>query len=183
MTGVVAGMGYRMSSYGCRYDTSREDRRCPSNFRMHHGVDIGGERGAQVRSVYWGRVLATYRTGQLAVYGNTVVVEHYFPSIGGSKLTSGALYAHLASIDVEPGESVSLMSPIGRLGASGAKMVPHLHLEVWKTVIKTRGGRPLFNPDKPERADPERFLNLVGLQLADTVVGKREWPKRRHRRG
>jgi murein DD-endopeptidase MepM/ murein hydrolase activator NlpD len=40
------------------------------------------------------------------------------------------VYAHLASIDVAPGDKVSAGSLLGRAGATGRTTGPHLHFEV-----------------------------------------------------
>ena len=55
-------------------------------------------------------------------YGNTVVVQH---SDG-----TQTRYAHLASIHVSVGQSVTAGQHIGDVGSTGNSTGPHLHFEV-----------------------------------------------------
>jgi len=68
-------------------------------------------------------------------YGLTVVIRH--PDGIESR------YAHLSSIAVRPGDSVTRGQQIGRVGSTGRSTGPHLHFEV------TAAGR---------RVDPEQFV-------------------------
>jgi murein DD-endopeptidase MepM/ murein hydrolase activator NlpD len=63
-----------------------------------------------------GRVL---HAGWLGIYGNCVIVDH------GMGLMS--LYAHLSSIDVSAGDSVSKDQQLGRSGSTGLAGGDHLH--------------------------------------------------------
>ncbi len=56
-------------------------------------------------------------------YGNHILIDH-----GGGMMT---LYAHLRSISVGAGQSVSRGETIGRAGTTGASTGVHLHFEVW----------------------------------------------------
>jgi murein DD-endopeptidase MepM/ murein hydrolase activator NlpD len=64
-------------------------------------------------------------------YGNHVIIDH------GNGFTT--LYAHLTSIFVEPGMTVSQGQQIGTMGSTGNSTGPHLHFEV------RYGGVP-YNP-------------------------------------
>jgi murein DD-endopeptidase MepM/ murein hydrolase activator NlpD len=57
--------------------------------------------------------------GWLGIYGNCVIVDH------GMGLQS--LYAHLSSIDVRAGDSVSKDQQLGRSGSTGLAGGDHLH--------------------------------------------------------
>lgn len=59
---------------------------------------------------------------EISGYGKVVFVEHK-PQFPGYV----SLYAHLASIDVQEGDSVTLSTPLGVEGQSGGQSTPHLH--------------------------------------------------------
>ncbi len=65
---------------------------------------------------------------QLNYYGNVVVLAHELDSWDGRKVFS--LYAHLDQVNVEAGDRVDDLDQIGRIGASGVAIGPHLHFEV-----------------------------------------------------
>jgi murein DD-endopeptidase MepM/ murein hydrolase activator NlpD len=91
--------------------------------RFHAGIDIGGGMGAQVRAARDGYV--TY-AGYASGYGTLVVVSH--GTVGGRDLSTA--YAHLSSISVNEGESVSQGQRVGGIGDEGNSTGPHLHFEV-----------------------------------------------------
>lgn len=55
-------------------------------------------------------------------YGNVVRVQH-----GGGRYT---LYAHMSSVTVKPGQTVSRGQQLGAVGSTGNSTGPHLHMEV-----------------------------------------------------
>jgi len=89
--------------------------------RMHTGIDIGAPHGQSVISVQSGTVI---QAGWIKGYGQTVIISH------GDGISS--LYAHLSSISVSEGESVSKGATIGRIGSTGLSTGPHLHFEIRK---------------------------------------------------
>jgi murein DD-endopeptidase MepM/ murein hydrolase activator NlpD len=96
----------------------------------YNGVDIGGAIGTTVRAAAGGQVIiARGGGGWNGGYGNYVVVKHD----NGTQ----TLYAHLNSIAVSQGSSVSQGDTIGGLGNTGRSTGPHLHFEV-------RGGKNPF---------------------------------------
>lgn len=87
--------------------------------RMHTGIDIDGVTGEPIVASKSGRVIvASYYGG----YGNAVVVDH-----GGGVST---LYAHMSSLNVSNGQSVSQGQVVGAVGATGNVTGDHLHFEV-----------------------------------------------------
>ena len=87
--------------------------------RPHTGTDIGAQYGAQVISAASGTVrFAAWNGG----YGNCVIVDH-----GGGYST---LYAHMSSISVSVGQSLSAGAQVGKVGSTGNSTGPHLHFEI-----------------------------------------------------
>ena len=89
-------------------------------YRRHHaGIDIAAPPGTPVSSADGGTVKFA---GQMGGYGNTVIIDH------GQGITT--LYAHLAMINVQPGQQVERDTKIGTVGSTGVSTGPHLHFEV-----------------------------------------------------
>ena len=82
------------------------------------GVDLALAYGSEVKAYGSGVVTAA---GDRPGYGLTVVVDH-----GGGRET---LYAHLSSLDVQPGDAVTAGQRIARSGNSGRATGAHLHFE------------------------------------------------------
>jgi len=86
----------------------------------HPGVDIKAKRGTNILAAAAGLVVEVDR--QRFGYGNKVIVEH-----NGQLQT---LYAHLDSVNVKVGESVTKETVLGTVGMNGWTTGPHLHFEV-----------------------------------------------------
>lgn len=85
----------------------------------HPGLDIEGEAGENIRSVFDGRVVfASWMRG----YGLTVIVDH-----GGGLLS---VYAHASALLVEPGEAVARGEMLGKIGETGSLRGPFLYFEL-----------------------------------------------------
>lgn len=119
--------------------------------RMHEGIDIGAEHGSSVHAYGNGRVV---RAGTMSGYGNVVDIDHQNGYV--------TRYAHLSSINVSVGSSVSENDVIGRVGSTGRSTGPHLHFEV------IQGG---------EQINPANFYRgkewIVGGKQAQQVVSQR----------
>jgi murein DD-endopeptidase MepM/ murein hydrolase activator NlpD len=103
----------------------------------HGGADFASPSGRVIRAPNGGRVVLAedlYFTGQ------SVVLDH------GLGLVS--LFAHLSSIDVQPGTIVSAGDALGRVGATGRVTGPHLH---W--TVRLAGAR----------VDPLSLMDVTGL--------------------
>lgn len=104
VTGIVTG------TYGSSRILNGEPR------SPHLGVDIAGDAETPILAPTDGVV--AFVADQFFT-GNTVVIDH------GYGLTS--LYAHLARVDVRPGEHVAQGQVIGLMGATGRATAPNLH--------------------------------------------------------
>jgi murein DD-endopeptidase MepM/ murein hydrolase activator NlpD len=93
----------------------------------HDGIDIGMLRSLRLRAVTGGVVRKTgYATGY-AGYGNIVLLDLPGPYT--------ALYAHLASVGVKPGQRVRKGQRLGRAGCTGSCSDTHLHFEVRRAGV------------------------------------------------
>lgn len=87
--------------------------------RPHSGIDIAGSAGSEVLAADSGTVaVATYSSS----YGNYVTIYH---SNGDY-----TLYAHMSSLAVSAGQSVTKGDVIGYVGSTGWATGPHLHFEI-----------------------------------------------------
>ncbi len=87
---------------------------------FHKGVDWSVSVGTPVRAAASGTVV---RAGFYSDYGYCIDIQH----------TDGSMtrYAHLSSISVSKGQSVSQSEQIGASGNTGDSTGPHLHFEIW----------------------------------------------------
>ena len=84
--------------------------------QVHLGADLASLKQSPVPAANNGQVVFT---GNVGIYGNTVVIEHGFGLF--------SLYSHLSSIQVNTGDEVSTGHIIGRTGVSGLALGDHLH--------------------------------------------------------
>ncbi|MBE2182115.1 MAG: peptidoglycan DD-metalloendopeptidase family protein [Anaerolineae bacterium] len=105
------------------------------NYRIHAGIDMPNQIGEPVRAAGSGTVVWAadgLRTSGGAFqdtysYGNVVVIQHDFGYRGRSVFT---LYAHLALVNVVPGQRVETGDVVGLVGNTGRVTGPHVHFEV-----------------------------------------------------
>lgn len=86
----------------------------------HLGIDIAAGEGAQIYAADSGVVV--FAGGALGGYGNMVMIDH-----GNGYQT---VYAHLSSVSVSCGRSVSKGGIIGYSGSTGNSTGAHLHFEM-----------------------------------------------------
>ncbi|MFD8255911.1 M23 family metallopeptidase [Streptomyces werraensis] len=108
----------------------------------HTGVDFSVPTGTSLKAVGAGTVVSA---GWGGAYGNQVVIQlndgHY------------AQYAHLSSLSVSAGQTVSAGQQVGLSGATGNVTGPHLHFE-----IRT-------SPDYGSDVDPISYLRSKGVSI------------------
>lgn len=97
---------------------------------FHSGIDIANSRGTSILASRNGKVTFA---GYKGTYGNYIIVSH-----GNGIETS---YAHLSSINVRVGQSVTQGEVIGKMGTTGRSTGNHLHFEI-------RIGGSAVNPSK-----------------------------------
>ncbi|MGW9435892.1 M23 family metallopeptidase [Streptomyces sp. NPDC055607] len=108
----------------------------------HTGVDFIASSGTTVRAVGAGTVVSAGWSGS---YGNEVVIKHEDGNY--------SQYAHLSSLSVSAGQSVSGGQQIGLSGSTGNSTGPHLHFEIRTT--------PSYGSD----IDPLAYLRQHGVSL------------------
>ncbi|MYR44075.1 M23 family metallopeptidase [Streptomyces sp. SID5910] len=108
----------------------------------HTGTDFVVPTGTSLKAVGAGSVVSA---GWGGAYGNQVVI----------RLADGyyAQYAHLSSISVSAGQSVTAGQQIGLSGATGNVTGPHLHFEIRTT------------PDYGSDVDPVAYLRSHGVSV------------------
>ncbi|MEW2452060.1 peptidoglycan DD-metalloendopeptidase family protein [Streptomyces parvulus] len=108
----------------------------------HTGTDFVVPTGTPLKAVGAGTVVSA---GPGGAYGNQVVIQladgHY------------AQYAHLSSLSVSAGQSVTAGQQVGLSGATGNVTGPHLHFEIRTT------------PDYGSDIDPVAYLRAHGVSL------------------
>ena len=88
----------------------------------HNGVDIGAPIGTAIVASASGRVIVAKAGGYNGGYGSMVVISH--------DKGVQTIYAHLSSVNVSVGQTVSQGQLIGKVGNTGKSTGPHLHFEV-----------------------------------------------------
>ncbi|MFD7705314.1 peptidoglycan DD-metalloendopeptidase family protein [Streptomyces caelestis] len=108
----------------------------------HTGVDFSVPTGTSLKAVGAGTVVSA---GWGGAYGNQVVI----------KLDDGyyAQYAHLSSLSVSAGQTVTAGQQVGLSGATGNVTGPHLHFEIRTT------------PDYGSDVDPVSYLRSKGVAI------------------
>ncbi|GAB2762617.1 M23 family metallopeptidase [Streptomyces bullii] len=108
----------------------------------HTGVDFSVPTGTSLKAVGAGTVVSA---GWAGAYGNQVVI----------KLSDGyyAQYAHLSSLSVSAGQSVTAGQQVGLSGSTGNSTGPHLHFEIRTT------------PDYGSDVDPVAYLRSHGVSV------------------
>ena len=92
----------------------------PIDTAYHLGYDLSVTKNTPVEAANSGTVAFT---GDLGIYGNTVILDH--------GLGLFTLYGHLSSVDVKAGDSVGRRQVLGKTGETGLAAGDHLHFGVY----------------------------------------------------
>ena len=87
--------------------------------RFHAGIDIGASAGSTIIASDGGTIAEARYSDS---YGNYVMINH------GNGYTT--VYAHMSSIAVSEGQTVSQGDTIGYVGSTGWSTGPHCHFEI-----------------------------------------------------
>lgn len=122
--------------------------------QVHVGFDLASTKQTPVPAANAGQVAFA---GPLTIYGNTVILDH--------GLGLQTLYAHLSTLAVKAGDTVTKGQELGRSGTTGLAVGDHLHFEVlvsgvsvtpiewWDGKwIRDRVNKPLKDAGLPEVA-------------------------------
>ena len=147
--------------------------------RFHEGIDIRPLRRDNanrpldiVKPVAAGTVMYVNQTASHSSYGKYAIIEHPFPE---GPLYS--LYAHLMSVEVSAGQSVTTSSRIGRLGYTGEGIDivrAHVHVELNLLLSKRF---EVWHDRYYRSANPHGLyngLNLTGLNIAVLLLDSRK---------
>jgi murein DD-endopeptidase MepM/ murein hydrolase activator NlpD len=119
----------------------------------HVGYDLSVTKHYPVEAANSGNVAFT---GDLGIYGNTVIIDH--------GLGLFTLYSHLSSIDVKPGDAIKKQQIIGKTGDTGLAAGDHLHFGVYLDGV----------PVLPKEWWDEKWLRdnvYQKLQSSEAVAG------------
>lgn len=93
--------------------------------RMHEGVDFVPGAGAPIQAIADGTVRIATESG--GAFGVTVVIDHV---VGGELVASRYGHMQYGSLNVVPGQQVTVGTQIGRVGNTGRSFGAHLHFEI-----------------------------------------------------
>lgn len=106
-------LGRLTSEYGYR------DHPIDGEYKLHTGVDIGGQQGDPICAFADGTV--DY-IGENSAYGQYLQLDH------GNGIKS--FYAHCSKLCVSKGQPVAMGEKVAEVGSTGVSTGPHLHLEL-----------------------------------------------------
>lgn len=96
----------------------------------HYGTDIAKSGGCDIVAAASGKIIKVVYSN--SGYGNYVLIDHGKKN-GKSYVT---LYAHLKSIAVKKGQSVTKGQKIGYMGSTGFSTGTHLHFEIRQNGVQ-----------------------------------------------
>lgn len=108
--------GRLTSTFGWRVDPLRPARR-----NYHKAIDLAAPTGTPIGASMDGRVMVVDSNPS---FGKFVIISH--------NSNYQTLYAHLSTISVRVGATVSQGQKIGEVGSTGYSTGPHLHFAIYK---------------------------------------------------
>lgn len=124
-TGGTVSSGYYMWPSDCTTITSPFGPRVHpiyGQLKPHTGVDIGAWYGTEIYAAASGTVSLAVVDYSTVGYGTYVAIYH--PN------GTTTLYAHMSSLAVSVGQTVTQGQVIGYVGSTGASNGPHIHFEI-----------------------------------------------------
>jgi murein DD-endopeptidase MepM/ murein hydrolase activator NlpD len=95
--------------------------------RMHEGIDFTPGNGAPVQAIAGGTVRVASEAG--GAYGVHVIIDHI---IDGQLVSSHYAHMQYGSLQVTPGQQVTVGTVIGHTGNTGRSYGAHTHFEILK---------------------------------------------------
>ncbi|MCT9007872.1 LysM peptidoglycan-binding domain-containing M23 family metallopeptidase [Streptomyces rhizosphaerihabitans] len=137
-----SGSGYTLPVQGSSVGTGYKVAGSMWSSGYHTGVDFVVPTGTTIKSIAAGTVVSA---GWGGAYGNQVVIQH-----ADGKYSQ---YAHMSSLSVSAGQTVTEGQQVGLSGATGNVTGPHLHFEIRTT------------PDYGSDVDPVAYLRSHGVAV------------------
>ncbi|RVU28945.1 LysM peptidoglycan-binding domain-containing protein [Streptomyces antnestii] len=141
-TKAAASTGYGLPVQGAAIGTAYKTPGAMWSSGYHTGVDFVVPSGTPIKAIAAGTVVSAGLDG---AYGNEVVIQH-----ADGKYSQ---YAHMTSLSVSAGQTVTGGQQIGLSGATGNVTGPHLHFEIRTT--------PYYGSD----VDPVAYLKQHGVSV------------------
>ncbi|MGW7264027.1 peptidoglycan DD-metalloendopeptidase family protein [Streptomyces sp. NPDC054842] len=139
---ATSSSGYTLPVEGATVGTSYKTAGSMWSSGYHTGVDFVVPTGTTLKAVGPGTVVSA---GWGGAYGNQVVIRQADGQY--------SQYAHLSSLSVSAGQTVTGGQQIGLSGATGNVTGPHLHFEIRTT------------PDYGSDVDPLAYLRAHGVSV------------------
>lgn len=137
-----SGSGYTLPVDGATIGTNYKVAGSMWSSGYHTGTDFVVPTGTTIKSIAAGTVVSA---GWGGAYGNQVVIQH-----ADGRYSQ---YAHMSSLSVSAGQTVTEGQQIGLSGATGNVTGPHLHFEIRTT------------PDYGSDVDPVAYLRSHGVAV------------------
>ncbi|MFI6334245.1 peptidoglycan DD-metalloendopeptidase family protein [Streptomyces sp. NPDC050535] len=141
-TADSSSSGYTLPVEGATIGTNYKVAGSMWSSGYHTGVDFVVPTGTTIKSIAAGTVISA---GWGGAYGNQVVIQHADGQY--------SQYAHMSSLSVSAGQTVTEGQQIGLSGATGNVTGPHLHFEIRTT------------PDYGSDVDPAAYLRSHGVTV------------------
>jgi murein DD-endopeptidase MepM/ murein hydrolase activator NlpD len=141
-TKAATASGYTLPVQSASIGTAYKTAGSMWSSGYHTGVDFVVPTGTPLKAIAAGTVVSAGLDG---AYGNEVVIQH-----ADGKYSQ---YAHMSSLSVSSGQTVTEGQQIGLSGATGNVTGPHLHFEIRTT--------PSYGSD----VDPVAYLRAHGVSL------------------